>query len=593
VKTGRTQAPPQAARFRRRLLAATMLLLCALTAAAFLVVRRGIARGEAQALEREFAAVLDRLQAVRQMRRAALVERARALAGKARIHAAIEDGALDLLYPSALDELRDAVAPPRIADPAAAAGALRARFYRFLDRDGSVIPPPGGEAAAGALPPELEARLALPGVSQHVQTGYIAGARSGAGVSEVFATPILSTETGEPIAALVLGFEPPRLVSERSGLVAGIRVGDTLVIPGLDPAATAQLLALLPDDDARSGGAAAGARRFETGLDGASWLVFTQPLNPGSLYPPAHEVCLFPLAAMQARQRRAGLQIVGAGAGLLALGFLGSHRLAARFSRPVATLELESHEQRVQRRRAEAELEATSAELERAARFSADASHQLKTPVTVLRAGLEEILARGAVPTHEAEEIAALIHQTYRLSSVIEDLLLLSRVDAGHLRVAADEVDLALLIASSLDDLDASPDELGLEVTADVPPALRISGERRYVALILQNLLENARKYNLPGGRIRIAASEAAGRVHLTVGNTALRPIPPESQPHIFERFHRAAMGENIPGYGIGLNLARELARLHGGDLRLLRSDADWTEFEVSFRSYPATRPHP
>ena len=63
MKTGRTQAPPQAARFRRRLLAATMLLLCALTAAAFLVVRRGIARGEAQALEREFAAVLDRLQA--------------------------------------------------------------------------------------------------------------------------------------------------------------------------------------------------------------------------------------------------------------------------------------------------------------------------------------------------------------------------------------------------------------------------------------------------------------------------------------------------------------------------------------------------
>jgi signal transduction histidine kinase len=71
--------------------------------------------------------------------------------------------------------------------------------------------------------------------------------------------------------------------------------------------------------------------------------------------------------------------------------------------------------------------------------------------------------------------------------------------------------------------------------------------------------------------------------VRLTVRNSG-RPIPPESQAHIFERFHRGAVGENVPGYGLGLNLARELARLHQGDLRLLRSDADGTEFEVCFR---------
>jgi signal transduction histidine kinase len=57
---------------------------------------------------------------------------------------------------------------------------------------------------------------------------------------------------------------------------------------------------------------------------------------------------------------------------------------------------------------------------------------------------------------------------------------------------------------------------------------------------------------------------------------------------HIFERFPRAAVGENIPSHGLGLNLARELARLHGGDLRLLRSEGDWTEFEVRFRAVPA-----
>ena len=62
------------------------------------------------------------------------------------------------------------------------------------------------------------------------------------------------------------------------------------------------------------------------------------------------------------------------------------------------------------------------------------------------------------------------------------------------------------------------------------------------------------------------------------------RPIPAAAQEHIFERFHRGLAGENITGHGLGLNLARELARLHGGDVRLVRSDDDWTEFEVRFR---------
>jgi signal transduction histidine kinase len=123
-------------------------------------------------------------------------------------------------------------------------------------------------------------------------------------------------------------------------------------------------------------------------------------------------------------------------------------------------------------------------------------------------------------------------------------------------------------------------------VTLDTnfPAGLRIAGEKRYTAIILQNLLENARKYNRPGGRIRIEGRAEAGMVLLTVGNTG-RPITPGAQDHIFERFHRGAMGENVPGYGLGLNLARELARLHGGDLHLLRSDSEWTEFEVRFRA--------
>ncbi|HEY0947028.1 MAG TPA: HAMP domain-containing sensor histidine kinase, partial [Opitutaceae bacterium] len=284
------------------------------------------------------------------------------------------------------------------------------------------------------------------------------------------------------------------------------------------------------------------------------------------------------------RQRRLGWQIVGAGAALMLGGFAASHILSGRFSVPVEKLAHDSEENRTQRERAEAELKSTSAELQRAARFSADASHQLKTPVTVLRAGLEELLANGRLTPQQTDEISSLIHQTYRLSSVIEDLLLLSRMDAGQLKLKFGAVNLSELIEASLDDLGALPDAMELAVETDFPPGLRIAGEKRYTTLILQNLLENARKYNRPGGRIHIAAREEHGLVCLRIANTARRPISPEAQAHIFERFHRGVVGENIPGYGLGLNLAHELARIHDGDLRLVRSDDTWTEFEVRFR---------
>jgi signal transduction histidine kinase len=235
------------------------------------------------------------------------------------------------------------------------------------------------------------------------------------------------------------------------------------------------------------------------------------------------------------------------------------------------------------RQRVEAALASTHEELERSTRFSADASHQLKTPVTVLRAGIEELLRRENFEPVVYDELSALHHQTYRLTGVIDDLLLLSRMDAGHVRIEFRPVNLSQLIEEWLDDLNALPDPLEIRVKTNVPPSLIISGERRYTSLILQNLLENARKYNRPGGRVHVAGREENGWVFLTVGNTG-RPIPVEMQPFIFERFSRGANGEKIAGHGIGLNLARELVRLHGGELNLVSSDEEWTEFQVRFR---------
>lgn len=140
---------------------------------------------------------------------------------------------------------------------------------------------------------------------------------------------------------------------------------------------------------------------------------------------------------------------------LLLGGFIASHFLALRFSAPVEKLALESEQDRRERERAEAALASTSEELNRSTRYSADASHQLKSPVSVLRVGLEALLAREDFRPEVYDQLSGLLHQTYRLTGVIDDLLLLSRMDAGHLQLAAESVNLSQLVEEWLDDLGA------------------------------------------------------------------------------------------------------------------------------------------
>jgi signal transduction histidine kinase len=568
------------ASFRAKLMVAMMLVVTAAVATGLLFAQRKVSSNARRDFQQVFQGELAARHGVQEVRDAVLAERCRALARRPRIHAALEDGALDLLYPSARDELLDLMTGEgAFREPGTF--ALHARFYRFLDAQGRVLAPPHA-ADVGALRPDEEARLSLRALPDAPQTGYL---WLGTGtpeetIDEVIAMPIVSTENGEIISAIVLGFAGSGSGPGGSaGMESGIWLEGRLQLPALPEPARQEVAAAAAR--AIAGGGTAGG--FEIVAGGAPYLLFCQQTNPGSVLPPAYEVSIYPLAASRARQRALFWEFTAAGAALLAGAFAASHLLSGGLSRPVERLAVDSEENRVQRYRAEAALESAGRDLERSARFSANASHQLKTPVTVLRAGLEELLAGEFLSPAAREEVSGLVHQTFRLAGVIEDLLLLSRMDAGRLQIQFSAVDLAPLIEAWVDDLGALADGFGLTIEADFPRPLWIKGEKRFASLILQNLLENARKYNRVGGTVRIAARIEGGWACLAIGNTG-RAIPPGSHEHIFERFHRGAVGENVPGHGIGLNLARELARLHGGDLRLVRSQDDWTEFEVRFR---------
>jgi len=574
-------------RFRRKLSAAMVLVVSVFTILALYLTQHNVAVTATRDLQQNFQTELSGLHQVEELRQAALAERCRVLAEKPRIHAALEDNALDLLYPSAKDELRDLMeGDTPVAQQGA--GSLHARFYRFLDSSGAVLSPPNSKDV-GELSPQAEAQLALKQLLETQQIGYIRENTDAERetVHEIVAAPIFSTETGNVISALVVGFKPFELSGRGTGagMKSGIWADNRLYLPSLSK----EVRAALDNEIAKAVGNSRSAQNnFVVTINGAPQLLFYRRLNPDSLFPPAYEVCVYSLADSMAQLHRLRWQVGGAGVLLLLGGFVASHFVALRFAIPVQKLALDSQKNRAKRRRADIALVSTRKKLQRSTRYSADASHQLKSPVTVLRAGLEGLLARDDFKPEIYEELSALLHQTHRLTGVIEDLLLLARMDAGHLQLESQPVNLSQLIEEWLDDLGALSDSPYVKIEKKFPPDLYVAGEKQYTSLIVQNLLENARKYNWPDGLIRVNAHKNRNEIVLTVGNTG-QPIARHAQSHVFDRFHRGGTATNISGHGLGLNLARELARLHGGDLRLVCSENDWTEFEVRFVSSPPT----
>jgi signal transduction histidine kinase len=218
---------------------------------------------------------------------------------------------------------------------------------------------------------------------------------------------------------------------------------------------------------------------------------------------------------------------------------------------------------------------------EQSVRFSAEASHHLKTPISVLRAGIEEILTDPDTPAKQQTRAGALLHQIHQLTSIAENLLLLARADAGRLDLHREQFNLSEVLEGVCDDARALAGAEGLAVEAKLPPELPLVADRRAVSLIVQNLVENAIKYNEPEGCICIHARGVDGEAEVIVKNNG-EPIPPARAPHIFERFYRARPDARIAGQGLGLSVASELARAHGGELALVRSDSEWTEFRLS-----------
>jgi len=221
------------ARFRTQLFTAMMVIVATLTGLGFYLAQQKVTADAERNLQQSFQAELSSMHSLEELRHAALADRCDTLATKSRIHAAIEDNAIDLLYPSAKDELRDLMEgdePP----PEKAARSLHAKFYRFLDTKGAVIKPLN-PSDVGELDAKTEAQLALDKLPDKQQIGYIRqnNPNGGGFMDEVIAVPIFSTDTGDIISALVIGFKPLEVEAKHAGMKSGIWANGKLHLPAL------------------------------------------------------------------------------------------------------------------------------------------------------------------------------------------------------------------------------------------------------------------------------------------------------------------------------------------------------------------------
>jgi len=265
---------------------------------------------------------------------------------------------------------------------------------------------------------------------------------------------------------------------------------------------------------------------------------------------------------------------------------LGSWIVAARVLRPVQRLNMSIRrvtaaglDQRVTTREQDHEFEELTlafnemlGRLERsfqqASRFSADAAHELKTPLAILQGQIEREINQAEAGSRIQSVLAGILDEVRRLSAISRKLLLLSQADAAHLRLQLASFDLsAALLALAEDTRMLAPT---LQVSEDIPPGISISADESLLTQILHNVISNAIKYNVEGGWIRIAASCSPERATVVISN-ASTGIDAEERGRLFERFYRAdrARGRRVDGVGLGLSLSRELARAHGGNLEL------------------------
>ena len=215
--------------------------------------------------------------------------------------------------------------------------------------------------------------------------------------------------------------------------------------------------------------------------------------------------------------------------------------------------------------------------------FSANVSHELKTPLTSI-SGFAELMKEGLVPPEKIPEFSGDIYkESLRLIGLVNDIIQLSRLDENSTQFQRAPVDLYDLCAQSIERLSpvAARQSVTLALTGE---HAEIMGVEQLLKEMIYNLLDNAIKYNVPGGSVTASVRKSAGRTILSVADTGIG-IPYAHQPRVFERFYRVdkSHSKEVGGTGLGLSIVRHAAQYHGARLELKSQPGKGTTITVTF----------
>jgi signal transduction histidine kinase len=225
--------------------------------------------------------------------------------------------------------------------------------------------------------------------------------------------------------------------------------------------------------------------------------------------------------------------------------------------------------------------------------FTLHASHELKTPLTILRSGFEQSLSRPDVSDPMRDQIINWMDEVDRLNRVVSGLTLLTQADAGQVTLITEDVALADLLRDAASEAEILGQSLNLSVSVVIEDSVVLRADRHRIRQLLLNLTDNAVKYNREKGHIRYVLGKENDHALIQVESGG-RGIPSEELPHIFNRFFRSSTsrGSAADGVGLGLSICQWIAHAHGGIITA-SSRPDHTVLTLRLPLHPPAAVHP
>lgn len=214
-------------------------------------------------------------------------------------------------------------------------------------------------------------------------------------------------------------------------------------------------------------------------------------------------------------------------------------------------------------------------------RFVADASHEMRTPLTILRGELENLVEDPRLDAEVRDRAASLFEEAVRLTRIVEQLFMLSRLDAGEAQTEWARFDLAALAKNTAEQMNLLAEDKNISITCDTGQSVLVEGDSARLKQVVVNLLDNAIKYTNPGGSIQLRVRGVNGHAVMEVEDNGVG-IPPEALPHVFERFYRVdhIRSGDFEGAGLGLSIAKAICSAHGAEIEA-KSAASGSCFRV------------